>query len=205
MLQSGGESVLVAAVHVAPGGDAASRRRGQLRAMVKGMPASVRVHVLLGDMNVRDDEVQELCESLVLHEAVYHGCSWDPRKNRYLVEDQEMPRAGQRFDRVLFRGAVFGCSYLVGECRQFKDGASFWLLDHFGVPALLDVHAAYLGTFGERVVRDRRQALARLRDQQSLVEQQVVREMHRVGREEAAMMRARAADRDRCDLLEAAR
>ena len=52
--------------------------------------------------------------------------------------------------------------------------------DHFGVLALLDVHAACLGPAGQRVLRERRQALARLRDQESLVEQQVVREMQRL-------------------------
>jgi hypothetical protein len=38
-----------------------------------------------------------------------------------------------------------------------------------------------------------------------LAEQQVVREMLRLDREEAALMRARAADRDRADLLVQAR
>ena len=68
--------------------------------------------------------------------------------------------------------------------------------------ALLDVNDVYKGTSGQKVIRDRRQALGRLRDQESLSEQQLVRETHRVGREEAALMRARAADRDRADVLE---
>ena len=136
--------------------------------------------VVLGDMNVREDEVGDLCERLHLQEAVYHGCSWDPRANRYLLEDQEAPRSGQRFDRVLFRGAVFGYAYLVGQCRQFKDGAEFCLSDHFGVIALLDVHKAHLGHSGVRVVRDRRSALAGMRDQESMAERQVMQEMQRV-------------------------
>ena len=98
-----------------------------------------------------------------------------------MPEDQETPRPGQRFDRVFFRGAVFGSSYLVGQCRQFKDGTEFCLSDHFGVFALLDVHAVYRGASGQRAIRDRRQILGRVRDQESLAEQQVVREMHRVG------------------------
>ena len=53
--------------------------------------------------------------------------------------------------------------------------------DHFGVFALLDVHAVYRGASGQRAIRDRRQILGRVRDQESLAEQQVVREMHRVG------------------------
>ena len=172
---------------------------------MKSMAAPQRVLVLVGDMNVRGDEVGALRESFSVEEALYHGCSWDPRKNRYLAEDQDLPRSGQRFDRVFFRGAVFGVSYLVGQCRQFKDGVDFCLSDHFGVLALLDVSAAHLGRTGQGVVRDRRQALTRLRDQESLAELQVAREMLRIGREEAALMRARAADRDRGDFLEAAR
>ena len=172
---------------------------------MEAIAAPQRVLVLAGDMNVRDDEVEALRESFSVEEALYHGCSWDPRKNKYLAEDQDLPRSGQRFDRVFFRGAVFGVSYLVGQCRQFKDGVDFCLSDHFGVLALLDVSAAHLGRTGQGVVRDRRQALTRLRDQESLAELQVAREMLRIGREEAALMRARAADRDRGDFLEAAR
>ena len=67
------------------------------------------------------------------------------------------------------------------------------------------MHAVYKGASGQRAIRERRQALGRMRDQESLAEQQEVREMHRVGREEAALMRARAADRDRADLVEQAR
>ena len=136
---------------------------------------------------------------------MYHGLSWDPKANRYLLEDQDAPRLGQRFDGVLFRCALFGSSYLVGQCRQVKEGVEFCLSGHFGVLALLDVHSVYKGASGQRAIRERRQALGRLRGQESLAEQQEVREMHRVGREEAALMRARAADRDRADVLEQAR
>ena len=96
-----------------------------------------------------------------LEEVLYTGFSLDPKANRYLPEDQDAPRPGQRFDRVFFSGALFGSSYLVGQCRQFKDGAEFCLSDHFGVLALLDVNDVYKGTSGQKIIRERRQALGR--------------------------------------------
>ena len=71
--------------------------------------------------------------------------------------------------------------------------------------ALLDVHKAYLGASGVGVLRKRRGALARMRDGEAFAEVQVCREMQRVGREEAALMRVRAQDRDRAEALGQAR
>ena len=51
-------------------------------------------------------------------------------------------------------------------------------------------------------MRVRRQEVGRQRDTEVLVELQTVRERQRVGRAEAALMRVRAQDRDRGELLE---
>ena len=71
--------------------------------------------------------------------------------------------------------------------------------------ALLDIHKVYLGRSGVGVIRQRRGALARIRDGEAFSEAQVCREMYRVGREEAAIMRARAEDRDREEAMGQAR
>ena len=77
VLRSEAEPVTIVAVHLAPGGDSdtAVRRREQLRALVKAIVAPQRVLVLVGDLNVRDDEVGALRESFSVEEALYHGCS----------------------------------------------------------------------------------------------------------------------------------
>ena len=83
VLRLDAQSVTIVAVHLAPGGDSAARRREQLRALVKAKPEPDGVLVLAGDMNVRDDEVEALRGSFSVEEALYHGWSWDPQKNRY--------------------------------------------------------------------------------------------------------------------------
>ena len=106
---------------------------------------------------------------------------------------------------MFFSGAVSVYACLVGQYRFFCDGAEFFLSDHFGVLGFLDVHKAYVGGSGTVVVRDRRAALARLRDREHLSEVQHCKERERVGREEAAFRRVQAADRDREELLKRSR
>ena len=50
---------------------------------MKATPEPKRALVVLGDMNVREDEVEALRDRLSLQDALYHGQSWDPKMNRY--------------------------------------------------------------------------------------------------------------------------
>merc|ERR1711940_448192 len=134
-------------------------------------------------------------------EAAYSRFSWHPQKNRYSDEDGYSQRAPARFDRVLFSGAVYGCAYLVGCRKQFQAGSSFYLSDHFAVLALLDVHSEHSrGDRNLQLQKQRRAALARLRDQAALVEHQGDEEALRVGSEEAGLMRQRAAEDVQADV-----
>ena len=103
--------------------------------------------------------------------------------NRYSDEEGYATRARARFDRVLFCGDAFGCAYLVGKRKQFAGGNGFFLSDHFGVLALFDVDAEH-GRVDkkESLLRLRRAALVRLRDQAALAEHQGELEAHRMGR-----------------------
>ena len=204
-LQLGRTTLDVLAMHLEPHAEGASVRCGQWRTAVRmvreaatgaasGQPGGL---VILGDLNVRQTEVDEQCKALGVTDSEYDGFSWDPNKNRYYAREGDSKLRPQRFDRVLCSGAVASCAFLVGQCRQYWDGHHFYLSDHFGVLALLDVHGSYVGRAGVKVPRERRRALGHLRDEEALSESRIVSERRRIGEEQAAVMRARAADRDR--------
>ena len=172
--------------------------------MVSAAPSSRHALLVLGDLNVREEEVEELCDVCGVADAPYERTSWNPAVNQYHGEAARAgPGAhGHRFDRILAGGEAFAAVYLVGQSRFFRDGAEFYLSDHFGVLGLVDVHSDYSGRAGAAAARGRRQEVGRRRDQELLVEQQTALERQRVGRAEAALMRMRARDRDRGELLE---
>ena len=60
VVRAGAESLAVVAVHLAPGSDSAPRRNEQVHAVIKAKPEAERPLVVLGDMNVRDEELQAL-------------------------------------------------------------------------------------------------------------------------------------------------
>ena len=125
-----------------------------------------------------------------LAEASYSGSSWFPQANRYSAEDGYAARPPQRFDRVLFSGDAFGYAYVVGRRQHFAGGKGFFLSDHFAVMALLDVDPEHgRRDRSDTLVRHRRAALARLRDQASFLERRGNDEASRLGREEAGLMR----------------
>ena len=166
-----------------------------------GEPQRAWALVLAGDFNIREAEAEQCCKDFSLADASYHDFSWNPRANAYYAAEPGERRKCHRFDRVMFRVAVSACAFLVGQCKQFSDGGSFYLSDHFGVLTFVDAHRAHLGRVGAAVVRERNRALAQLRNEAALAESHLVRERARQGHEEAALMRARAADRDRSALL----
>ena len=195
----GGMRLGVVAMHLAWGAGAAARRAEQLRKLVQAVPAACQALLVMGDANVRGEEVPGWCEAHALVEAPFEKASWNPSVNRFHPEvDRGQP--GFQFDRVLCRGCAQASVYMVGQCRFFEDGAEFFLSDHFGLLGLVDVHEAYSGTAGTAAPRERRKALGRQRDEEALVEQRWVLERQRLGRQEAALMRARASDRDRAEL-----
>ena len=94
----------------------------------------------MGDLNVRMDEGRELCEKLVFRDMPYSGRSWSPMQNRFYKNLGDYHGPGYSFDRIWCQGSVRAEGHLVGACREFCDGRSFFLSDHFGVLGFLDVH-----------------------------------------------------------------
>jgi len=182
----------VAAVHLMPGECAKKERKAQLQAALRKMrPGS---QLLLGDMNVRPEEVRDLLAMGHLHDAEYAGRSWHPSKSRY--DDSEELKAyrgpGFAFDRVFFTGALCVETFLLGQGRVYSEGVCFSLSDHFAVMGLVDLHASHgAAAHGSEVRRERRGALTAVRDQVCFQEQCVVSEMSREGRQEAAAQWAR--------------
>jgi hypothetical protein len=177
----------VAAVHLMPGPSAKEHRKSQVRAALQGLrPGS---QVVLGDMNVRPEELQELLAMGSFRDAEYAGRSWHPAKNRYDVAGQaDLYRGpGFAFDRVFFAGALHAETFLVGQGRVYSEGVHFSLSDHFAVLGLLDVHACHgAASRGSALGRERRGALVSMRDHACQQEQCEVQELSRAGRQEAA-------------------
>ena len=109
---------------------------------------------------------------------------------------------GEQFDRLVFCGAVAGYSCVVRQHRVFKDGCGFFLSDHFPLMSFLDLHVSHAaGVAAKAIARRRVLAVGRVRDIYAAQETQNSKEKEKVGREEAALRRAQAADRDRGEVL----
>ena len=124
--------------------------------------------VLMGDLNVRDEEVRDLLELGAWRDVGYGQSSWAPRLNDFYGPANRLggkPGAGHRFDRIWLRGAVWAkTGFLTGTARRFAGGRPYCLSDHFAVYGLLDVHECH-GEDGIRAVRDKRRIdLGQLRD-----------------------------------------
>jgi len=187
-----GVQVAVRALHLPWGEARAEERLRTLTRIRRGVTGSV---VVLGDFNVRPDEVDSISTGCSLTEAEYAGLSWNPRKSRYYASGplQQHKGPGYAFDRIFYDGSVCARAFLVCEGRVYSEGCSFSLSDHYGVLAALDAHASHGGGAAAGVVRaNRRVALCRYRDQLCLQERRLAAEMARAGRQEAPKQAALA-------------
>lgn len=183
----------VVALHLVPGAHSSAARLSQITTATTLVSSAASV--ILGDMNVRDEEVEAMLALKDMHDVAYSGKSWDMRRNAYFEEHRGCGPRGPAFafDRVFTAGAVFARAFLVGQGRAFCEGLSFCLSDHYGVMALLDVSAAH-GSNESLCVR-RQRALTKLCEQAAMVERGVVVNMERSGWANAPAERAAAAAR----------
>ena len=204
-----GVTVAVVALHCAASGQCSAERCRQIRVAVRSARLEASTCVVLGDMNLRDRELHQMQDAnakdgpLDVEEAPYEGATWHPTMNQYYEPvDARLIRAPMRFDRVLVAGSVYGCAYLVGMRKQFVDGQAFYLSDHFAVLALLDLNPMHdARDASKKAVLARRAAVVRLRDEASRVERQECVEASRLGKEQAAVLRQRAAEEERAQVL----
>ena len=138
--------------------------------------------LVVGDLNSKDDQVLEMCKKNDCREARYAGASWGARGNRYYAELKYIG-GGFRYDRVLFRGAVWAEAHLVGQSKVFLDGLEFYRSDHFGLLACVDVCEAYASVFGgdDDLARSRRGVLVQLKEDAMQKEQVEARALLQLG------------------------
>ena len=185
-----GSTFDVAALHMVPGPTGKEARKKQFLSALSGLrPGS---QLILGDMNVRPDELQELTSIGQFHDAEYVGKSWHPAKSGYEAsEGFQQGGLAFSFDRIFFSGALCVEAFLVGQGRVFSEGVNFSLSDHCAVLGVLDLHASHkTGSQGSEVRRERRGALAKVRDHACLEEQCLISAMNRDGRQASAQQRA---------------
>ena len=129
--------------------------------------------MLMGDLNVREDEMEGMLQVGPFKEAVYMGRSWDPARNKFHAGNDA---SGQAFDRIVYRGNIHVQSFLVNGARQFYDGKGFCMSDHYGVLGFMDVHACHGAEGAAAEAGRRRWMLTHVRDVACAQEQGVVEE-----------------------------
>jgi hypothetical protein len=126
-LTLGTEKLVVVAAHLAANQkvylpeqpEGPTGRRDVLRAIVKFVDAERGAVVLLGDPNVREEEVPELLEMGRWRDAPYHGRSFGPRV--WACERGSYGfGSGHRFDRIWFRGAVWTQCFMACTARRYQ-------------------------------------------------------------------------------------
>ena len=130
--------------------------------------------IVLGDMNVRSEEVAEFLDGGGWREAVYHGRSWNPVANRFYRQDSDARVEALSFDRVLFKGQVNAASFLAGTERRWTNGRAYALSDHFAVYGLLDAHVCHASSDRRAVREQRRVDLCKQRDARAAAEKEYV-------------------------------
>ena len=183
----------VAAVHLMPGQSGKSARQKQLRDVVKAMRPGSRF--VVGDMNVRPEEEEDLRGVGSFSDARYEGRSFYPGQSWYDSTELSVcgRNVGYAFDRAFYVGGLWAEAFLVGKARIFSEGVSFSLSDHYAVLGYLDVHPCHsTDAKGVAARRDRRGALAALRDQACVLEAAEVRAMSQDAWQLATVQKARA-------------
>ena len=197
------QSLVVAAVHL-PIGECAGKRQRILEHIAAKAGQWEEKLLLVGDMNAKDDEVATVCRGMGVQEARYAGASWGVKGNCFYA-DSVYAGPGLRKDRVLFGKMVWAEAHLVGQGKVFFDGREFYLSDHFGVLAYVDVGDLYASRAKQDSIaaRGRRGQLVSLRDQAQQKELVEVNARSQAGRGAQAVAQRRVAERDRSDFQRA--
>ena len=200
-----GQSLHIVAVHLAYGGSEKSVdvRRDQLEKFLRQCDGDGVM--ILGDTNAREEEANALCKRHKLREAPYAGNSWEPARTQYHTLKEGFTRhpPGQRYDRVLYKGAVSVEVCVAGKSKVYCDGVGFYLSDHFAIIALCDVHEVH--SRGIHEGRSRRGALCRHRDAEAAEEFGYAKIRDLAGRRDSVFAKGEADARQEEDVRQRAR
>ena len=106
---------------------------------------------------------------------------------------------------MLFGKRAWVQAHRVGLCEEFVDGHKFYLSDHFGLMAYVDVDDCYVSrtTQCKAAAKARRGQLANLMEQNQQRELVEVKATRQRGREDLALARRRANERDEAEIRRA--
>ncbi|CAK0828905.1 unnamed protein product, partial [Prorocentrum cordatum] len=194
------DEVCVLAVHL-PAGDRAAQRAAALGEALRSLDESgaERARVLVvGDWNVRDEEVAALCEAEGMCDATCAGKTWGVRWNRFFA-DQQCSGPGFRFDRAMFGEKLFARAHVMARGPVVFEGVQFCASDHFGLMVYVDVADVFAlrGRGREEAARVRRGEVCRVCEVGGEREAQEVRDRRQAARDQQGLDRERAAERDR--------
>ena len=193
----GQEAARVVAVHL-PSGEQAALRQRVLKDVLARVPAEDGKVLVVGDCNVRPDEVDALLSVGDLRAAWYEGATWGVSGNRF---DKDVPAKGpgKKYDQALCGRAVWAEALVIAQGRQFFEGAEFHLSDHFGLMVYAAVGEEFASRRKEELRRaeKRRAAVTRLRNEARQREGEELKARRQAAVEVRAMERQRAADRGR--------
>ena len=197
---SGADEVCVLAVHL-PAADKAAQRAGALREALRSLDQNgvERARVLVvGDCNVRDEEVGALCEAEDMRDATCAGKTWGVSWNRFFA-DQLYSGPGLRFDRAMFGEKLFARAHVIARGPVVFEGVQFCMSDHFGLMVYVDVADVFAqrGRGRLEAARVRRGEVCRACDVGGEREAQEVRDRRQAAREQQGLDRERAVGRDR--------
>ena len=87
----------------------------------------------------------------------------------------------------------------MAPAKVYKSGRSFFLSDHFGLLAFLNVHASYgsVGGGESEVARKRREVLGSLRTESVMGERILIRDRERMGEQARALLAEREKQKER--------
>ncbi|CAK0822041.1 unnamed protein product, partial [Prorocentrum cordatum] len=194
------DEVFVLAVHL-PAGDRAAQRAAALGEALRSLDESgaERARVLVvGDWNVRDEEVAALCEAEGMCDATCAGKTWGVRWNRFFA-DQQCSGPGFCFDRAMFGEKLFARAHVMARGPVVFEGVQFCASDHFGLMVYVDVADVFAlrGRGRAEAARVRRGEVCRVCEVGGEREAQEVRDRRQAARDQQGLDRERAAERDR--------
>ncbi|CAK0862898.1 unnamed protein product, partial [Prorocentrum cordatum] len=192
--------VCVLAVHL-PAGDRAAQRAAALGEALRSLDQSgaERARVLVvGDWNVRGEEVAALCEAEGMCDATCAGETWGVRWNRFFP-DQQCSGPGFRFGRAMFGDKLFARAHVIARGPVVFEGVQFCASDHFGLMVYVDVADVFAlrGRGRAEAARVRRGEVCRVCEIGGEREAQEVRDRRQAARDQQGVDRERAAERDR--------
>ena len=198
----GKEGMFVSA-HLCPFPENAAERAKEVK-QILGSRAG-RAVVLMGDMNVRREEVNPLCEEHGLRAMPCSTATWNGRVNKF-YPDQKHRRDTQMFDQIWTSGSVWVEGHMVCACKEYRAGRKFFLSDHFALLGLMDVHTSYGAAGGgmSSVAEKRREILGGLRTESAGSERFMTEEKERSGEKALALEADREDQRQQAKKMKAA-